>query len=210
MVEFDGALDPLRVTNEAVQVLGPDGRRLSVRCRVQSGRLVVELEVDAALLSDPPSTLEVALAGLPSVHALGTVDGRWLASATRLHVPVASPRLAPLGTPAVRVVSVGGHGIPPPSPIRLTGSLVLVFDGVLDPSTLGPGSCPLFPVEHGLVLGEPFDPLVSWRCTGRRFEVELDLSGARGRFELDLRQFRVRGLSGTAPEPALKTALSLS
>jgi hypothetical protein len=54
------------------------------------------------------------------------------------------------------------------------------------------------------------NPAVRWSCIGRRFEVELDLGDARGRFELDLRQFRIRDLSGAAPEPALKTELALS
>jgi hypothetical protein len=65
-------------------------------------------------------------------------------------------------------------------------------------------------VDHGLVLGERMDPRVRWRSVGRRFEVDLDLTGVRGRYQLDLRQSRMRDLSGTAPEPALKTELVLS
>jgi hypothetical protein len=210
VVVLESALDPLRVTDGAVQVRATDGRSLPARSRVQAGRLVVELLVDAALLADVPVSVELTLAGLPSVHALGTVDGRRLAATTHLDVPVDSAGLAALGRSSVRLISVAGHGVPPPSPLPCSGLLTLVFDGVLDPRTLGPGSCPLFPVDHGLVLGERMDPRVRWRCVGRRFEVDLDLTGVRGRYQLDLRQSRMRDLSGTAPEPALKTELVLS
>ncbi|HYN65086.1 MAG TPA: hypothetical protein VES36_10835, partial [Candidatus Limnocylindrales bacterium] len=63
--------------------------------------------------------------------------------------------------------------------------------------------CPVFPLEHGLVLSTPLLPDVRWRCRGQRFELTLELTGQRGRFQLDLRRFRWRDLRGGIPEPAL-------
>jgi hypothetical protein len=210
VVVLDGAVDPMRVTDLSVQVRDPGGRVLPARVTARSGRMVLELLVDEGLFQAAPTKVGVTLAGLPSAHALSTIDGRWLGATTHLVVEVDPSRLRSLGASSVRVVSVAGHGVPPPSPLRNPEPLTLVFDGVLDPLTLGPGSFSLFPVEQGLVLGEPLDPIVRWRCVGRRFEVELDLGGARGRFELDLRTSRMRDLAGAVPEPALKIELALS
>lgn len=210
VVTLDGAVDPLRLSDRSVTVRADDGRVLASRCRVKAGLLVVELVVDDAILGDAPSSLELTLAGLPSVHALSTLDGRWLVRTTRLVLGVGPRGLAPIGASGARLIAVAGHDVPPPSPMAHSGALTLVFDGVLDPGTLDAGACPLFPVERGLVLGERVEPRLRWRCIGRRFEIDLDLVGMRGRFELDLRQTRMRDLSGAAPQPALKTELALS
>lgn len=209
MVELDGSIDPLSVTARSVVVTREDGRPLTVQVTSSGARLQVEVEVGPALLADRPSEIHLRLAGLPSVHALATRDGRRLARSTVLiHTIVRD--LDPLGAAPVRLERVADHALPPPDPLPVTGILRLVFDGVLDPATLRPEDCALWPMQAGLVLEPPFQPGVDWRCTGSRFELRLDLSGAEDLLQLDLRRLGILDLSGARPEPPLVVKLLAS
>jgi len=203
-VALDGPVDPLSVTARSVGAAREDGRPLAARVGTSAGQVVVELEVDEALLAAPPTAVVVHLLGLPSPHALATLDGRRLGSAARIAFRV-SAALEPRGGSPARLVEIAGHAPRPELELAAGDPLVLVLDGVLDPATLAPGDCPLFPVEQGLVLPAPLLPAVRWRCLGERFELTLGLGGHRGRFQLDLRRFGWRDLSGGIPEPALVT-----
>jgi len=203
-VSLDGPVDPLSLTAVSVTALGEDGRPLPARIGTSSGRVVLQLEVDRSLLADPPARVELRLLGLPSPHALRTLDGRRLAATTRVGFRVTGG-LEPRGPSPALLLAMDGE---PPGPLVELApgrALALRFDGVLDPATLQPGDCPLFPLVNGLVLSTPVLPDVRWRCLGERFEVELGLAGQRGRFRLDLRRFGWRDLAGGIPEPALVT-----
>ena len=203
-VALDGPVDPLSVTARSVSATREDGRPLAARIATSAGRVVVELEVDQALLGEPPPVVIVRLLGLPSPHAVATLDGRRLGATAGIAFR-ASAGLEPRGWTPARLVEVAGHPPRPELALPAGEPLVLVLEGVLDPSTLEPEDCPLFPVEQGLVLPAPLLPEVRWRCVGERFELSLGLGGRRGRFQLDLRRFRWRDLAGGIPEPALVT-----
>ncbi|HZL99745.1 MAG TPA: hypothetical protein VFD43_05780 [Planctomycetota bacterium] len=203
-LDLGGPVDPLSLTSASVSAWREDGRPLPAIVTTASGRIVLQLDVDEALLADPPAEVRVRLLGLPSPHALRTLDGRRLAGSAQAVFRVAGV-LEPRGPSPARLVAL--DGLPPRPELELApeGRIVLRFEGVLDPSTLGPGACPLFPMEQGLVLSTPIFPEARWRCTGERFELTLSLAGRRGRFQLDLRRVRWRDLAGGIPEPALVT-----
>jgi hypothetical protein len=203
-VALDGPIDPLSVTDRSISAVREDGRPLAARVGTSAGCVVVELVIDDALLAAPPPVVVVRLLGLPSPHAVATLDGRRLGASARIGFRVTSA-LEPRGSSPARIVEVAGSPPRPELELPAGGPLVLVVDGVLDPSTLAPEGCPLFPVEQGLVLPVPLLPEVRWRCLGERFELTLGLGGHRGRFQLDLRRFHWRDLSGGIPEPALVT-----
>jgi len=195
-------VDPLSVTAASVSAARLDGRPLGSRVGVAGGRVVVELVVDESLLADPPEAVAVTLIGLPSPHAVRTLDGRRLVAAARLDFRVTSV-LEPRGALPARLLDVDGQPPRPGLQLTVDGPVVLRLDGVLDPASLSPQACPLFPLENGLVLPVPVEPVLSWRCIGDRFELELGLDGQHGRFQLDLRRFRWRDLAGGIPEPTL-------
>jgi hypothetical protein len=209
VVELDATLDPLSVGPSSVIVRADDGSALACRLIVSGGQLMVVLQLDGPLLRQPPSHVEVVLAGLPSVHALTFLDGRRLSRTQRLRFEL-RPVLTMQAAGPVRLVEVAGRGVPPGDEVPLDGPLTLHFAGVLDPNTIRPEACPLYPVESGLVLTEPVLPAVEWTCVGERFEVTLDPGPARGRLQLDLRRFGLRDLEGRPPEPALVVQLITS
>ena len=197
-----GPVDPFSVTAASVSASRDDGRPLASRVGTSAGAIVVELEVDEALLADPPQAVVVRLLGLPSPHAVSTLDGRRLAAPAQLRFRVTAA-LEPRGSSPARLLELDGQ---PPRPgllLEADGPVLLRLDGVLDPDSLRPVNCPLFPVENGLVLSTPVEPTVRWRCVGDRFELSLGLDGQHGRYQLDLRRFRWRDLSGGIPEPTL-------
>lgn len=202
MLALDGPIDPLSVTRASVSARRSDGRDLAAQVETSGGQLVLQLVVDAELLADPPESVALTVLGLPSPHALSTLDGRRLAATTRVDFTVTAGLEARGRSPA-RLVELGGQSPRPALELSAAEPLRLVIDGVLDPATLRPLDCPLFPLEQGLVLPTPLQPVTSWRCIGPRFELVLDLAGRRGRFQLDLRRFGWRDLAGGIPEPAL-------
>lgn len=202
VVGLDGTVDPLSVTAASVVAARDDGRPLASRMGAAAGQVVVELEVDEALLADPPDTVVVRLLGLPSPHAVSTLDGRRLAAPATFRFRVTAA-LEPRGSAPARLLDIDGHAPAPGLEIVAAGPLVIRLDGVLDPASLSPETCPLFPLENGLVLSSPLRPAVTWRCTGERFELRLGLGDQHGRFQLDLRRFGWRDLSGGIPEPTL-------
>jgi hypothetical protein len=206
---FDGALDPLSVDSRSVAVRRGDGDPLPARRAVVGGRLLVELRVDQALIRDRPVDVFVELSGLPAVDALFLLDGRRLEAPQRLRFEV-SGSLETRGSRPTRLVRLGGRPVPPDGPLRLDGPLTMVFEGVLDPATLVPEACPLYPLESGLVLGEPVLPELGWSCMGDRFEITLDPGRPARPLQLDLRRFGLRDLTGRAPEPALVVELRTS
>jgi hypothetical protein len=201
-VELDGAIDPLSITARSVIVTRDDGRPLTAHLSSGGRRLFVDVEVGPELLDDRPGAIVLRIVGLPSVHALGTRDGRRLGRSETLVHPVERD-LDRLGTVTARLTRVAGRDLPPPQPLEVGRVLSLEFDGVLDPKTLLPGSCSLWPRQAGLVLSTPVRPEVDWRCVGSRFELHLGLGETRGSLELDMRRLGILDLSGARPEPPL-------
>jgi len=195
-------VDPFSVTAASVSASRDDGRPLASRAGTSAGAIVVVLVVDEALLADPPQAVVVRLLGLPSPHAVSTLDGRRLAGPAQLRFRVTAA-LEPRGSSPARLLDVDGQPPRPGLALAADGPVVLRLDGVLDPDSLRPENCPLFPVENGLVLSSSVEPEVRWRCVGDRFELSLGLDGQHGRFQLDLRRFRWRDLAGGIPEPTL-------
>ncbi len=199
---FDEALAPLSVTGRSVSVEDAEGRALPVSLDVARGALGVQLVIDAPLLEDPPSHVVVRLTGGPSRHGLTLVDGRSLERTTRVRVPVEGGLRAGRQQPP-RLLSVGGHDLPLEAASIVVGSpMTLTFDLPLDPASLRPDHCPLQPVAQGVTL-RPVLPRLEWRCIGDQFELHLLLDDDPGPVRLDLRRFAIRGLSGSAPEPAV-------
>ncbi|HEX5009101.1 MAG TPA: hypothetical protein VFY71_01775 [Planctomycetota bacterium] len=203
MLSFDAALDPLSVDSSSVIVGDVDGRRLEAEVGVEAGQLVIRPVATPELVAQPPAALQVRLAGLPSPHALRTAGGRALGRGQTLRVPL-RPALQDEGPAPPRLIEPAEAVVDVPS----DGRVVLVFDGVLDPSTVTPGDCALQPLAGGLVLtGAPVLPGVGWRCVGRRFELTLRLPRASGALQLSLRRSGLRGVDGRVPEPARELEL---
>ena len=204
-LRLDAPIDPLSVTRDAVDVRG-DGAPLAAELAVEQGALVVRPVVTAELLARPPARLEVLLAGSPSLRGLRTTSGLALEGPATV-VARLEPRLADTTGAAPRLVALQGL---PPAPVAVVGDegrVRLVFDGVLDPATVTPATCALNALQGGLVLPEPIEPGVRWSCTGRRFELELELPARAGPLQLALRRMGLRDLSGRAPEPPLVAEL---
>jgi len=203
VLSFDAALDPLSVDSSSVVVSGADGQRLQAEVGVEAGQLVIRPVATPELVAQPPEALQVRLAGLPSPHALRAAGGRALGRGQTVRVPL-RPALQDEGPAPPRLVEPAEAVVDVP----LDGHVALVFDGVLDPSTVTPGDCALQPVAGGLVLtGAPVLPEVGWRCVGRRFELTLRLPRASGALQLSLRRSGLRGVDGRAPEPARELEL---
>ena len=201
-MELEDAVDPLSVTTRSVVVTREDGLPLAARLSSSGSRLFVELEVGPGLLDDRPREVRVRLVGLPSIHALALRDGRRLARGETLVHPV-DRDLDPLGTAPVRLARIGGQALPPKQPLQVGRMLSLEFEGVLDPDSLRPDSCSLWPRQAGLVLATPVRPEVDWLCVGSRFELRLLLGETTGPLQLDLRRLGILDLSGVRPEPSL-------
>lgn len=184
-----------------------DGRPLEARLGTAAGVLVIELVVTPELLAEAPPAARVRLLGAPSPQALRTTDGRPLAAPVTLRWPLL-PRLHGSGG-APRLLSVNGRPLPLSATLETAGPLSLLFDGVLDPATVSPEACPLWPREGEITLKTPLEPPVSWRLVGERFELLLDLGAARGSYWLQLGTVGVRGLAGHAPEPPLKLKIEV-
>ena len=209
ILRLDGDVDPLGVTALSVDVLRDDGRSLPARVGTSAGGLLVELIVTPELLADAPPSALVRLAGLPSMHALRTTDGRRLRAPAALRWPL-NGRLQGSNGASPRLLEVDGRPLPLDGPVAADGPLRLLFEGIVDPGTVSPETCPLYPLEHGLTLATPLLPRVGWRCIGDRFELVLDLGQPHGTLELNLRRFGLRDFSGRSPEPPLKTEVRAS
>lgn len=203
---FDGAVDPLAVTERSVRVITTAGEQLPRRVRVDGSALEISLRVDAGLLERAPSGVVIHLAGAPSLHGLVARDGRRLERSLALPVPLGEG-LAPSARGAPRLVSVNGVPLDDPTPPRHAGVLELIFEGRVDPATLRPETCPLIPVTGDVAL-DPLAPQVSWWLEGERFGVRLELPPGTGPLELRTRMLGLRGPDGAAPEPRAVVAVA--
>jgi len=196
-LRFDHELEPLAVTPVAVRVETDEGRALRVRRTVEGARLLLALDVDRALLEQPPGGLRVRLAGMPSPHALRGVDGVGLEMAIQIDVRLQA-RLEG-GADRARLVRVGGLPLGASAEWEHGDTLVLEFSGVLDPESLLGEALPLFPLAEGLSLSPVF-PRVDWIVSGDGTEVVLDLSDLPGPLALHWARVGWRGLDGMPPE----------
>jgi hypothetical protein len=201
VIALDEAVDPLSVHDGSVAVSGSDGAPLDAELSVEGGRLVIRPVATPDLLARGLVECRVRLTGAPSPRALRTTDGRLLARAESLAIRL-RPRLEDEDSSPPRVLAIQGR--PPAASIELRDArLELSFEGVLDPATLTPERCALYPLVGGLVLDQPVWPSVDWRCIGRRFELRLQLAPGSGPLQLNLRRAGLRGLGGRVPEPPL-------
>jgi hypothetical protein len=196
---FDGAVDPLAVTERSVRVATTAGEELLRRVRVDGPALEISLHVDAGLLERAPSAVVIHLAGAPSLHGLTSRDGRHLARPLALTVPL-SQGMAPTARGAPRLVSVNGVPLGDPMPPRHAGAIELLFEGRIDLATLRPETCPLLPVAGDVAL-DPLAPGVTWWLEGERFAVRLELPPGTGLLELRTRMLGLRGPDGAPCEP---------
>lgn len=201
MIALDGAVDALSVHDGSVDVSGSDGAPLEAELAVEGGRLVLRPVATPALQARGLTACRVRLTGAPSPRALRTTDGRLLARSQSLVVPMHSRLEDEVGAPPWLLAI---QGRPPAATVELRGArLELSFDGVLDPASLTPEQCALYPLVGGLVLDQPVLPRVDWRCIGRRFELVLQLAPGTGPLQLNLRRAGWRGLAGRVAEPPL-------
>jgi hypothetical protein len=198
-VTLDGAIDPLTVDDASVRVVSEDGTALPVALAVGDGRLKVALVVTPELLSGKSFDAWLEVAGLPSPLAIRTLDGRRLSGPVRRHL-----RLQPLLQSATaehpQLLSIDGRA-PGGEPMTVSSEITLTFSGVLDPATLLPANCPIFPIAGQLRLPTPILPEVRWRCIGERFDLILTIPPGSGRLRLLMRALAVRDIAGRAPEP---------
>jgi hypothetical protein len=205
VLRFDEPLDPLSLVPGAV-VVSADGVPLEAEIGIELGSLAVRPVVSAQLLARPPARLAVRVAGGPALRGLRTASGSALESPVTVAAAL-SPVLADETGLVARLVSLQGR---PPSPVASLGAdgrVLLVFEGVLDPATITPASCAVSALQGGLVLPEPIQPEVRWRCVARRFELELRLPAGAGSLQLALRRTGLRDLAGRVPEPPLVAEL---
>ena len=199
-VVLDGPIDPLSANASSVRLLRDDGTVVPVVLRPADGRLLVELIVTSGTMKDGLEEAWLELRGLPSPQALSTVDGRRLRASVRRRVNLL-PKLHAPGTGPTRLVAIDGAT---PGGITRTvdGSITLTFAGVLDPASIAPSTCPLFPFVGELRLATAVLPEVGWQCVGDRFDLVLAVPPGSGHLQLLLRSFGVRDLTGRGPEPA--------
>lgn len=206
-IALGGPVDPLSVTPRSVRVTDAAGNELPCVRGTADGRLTIALVLDAARLASPPARVRVALAGAPSVHAVRQVDGRPLARACMLEIPLdprlvgRRARLIMLGT---RPVEAAAADPPLPPPWRL------VYDQPLDPETLARAPGPVWRRAGGVALGEVPARVTLQRIVGARCEIEVlvDDSASLEGVVLDLSRWGARDLTGARPEPPLVVPLT--
>ncbi len=206
VLRCDRALDALSLTPRSVRVALPDGAPVEAAWSVRGEELLVSLVVDERLLDDPPDAVRVRLAGLPSPHAVRGADGAALARPYETTVAL-DPRLA--GAGGARLVEVNGRPTDRRGEIAHDGVLTLVFEGAVDPGSVAPEACPLFPVAGGLQL-KPVLPETRWSLLGSRCEVRLLLPPDVGPLELVWRRLGLRDLAGRPPDGPLLLTLTSS
>ena len=204
-VRFSGPISPSSVNGFSVSVTDENGELLQVERRVKGSRLTIFLIVDNAMFSSPPQEAVVTLAGLPSPASVTLEDGRRLSRRRQLKCQL-SPTLVTRKKGPPRLAGVEGAPWPLPDRLAVEGRMTLFFDGVLDPLTISPETCPLLPVRDGLRLA-PLFPGVAWHCVGDRFTLRLDLPSSPNEMGFALRRTESRGLSGQPLSEALVVRL---
>lgn len=198
-------MDPLSAGPGSVRLLDAGGRPVPVSVAVEGGRVFVRPAVGPAELARPPARWTLEVAGGPSPLALRTLDGRRLGRGVAVGVEV-EPRLDAGEEGPPRLVAVQGGPPGPEAALAPDGSVVLEFEGVLDPGRLRPADCALRPLEGGLELA-PVEPEVDWTCRAQRCELRLRVPRGGGPLLLGLRRSGLRGLDGRGVEPALEIVL---
>jgi hypothetical protein len=206
VIGFSTDLDPLSATPASVRVFSAQGQPLEHRLRVRGRELLLTLSLDEELMRDPPESCRVQLAGLPSVHALRSRSAAALAGARSLVVRL-QPRLASAGR--VRLQSINGRSADERGSVPHAGRIQLTFEGVVDPDSVTPTNCPLFPVAAGLQL-KPVLPDTRWSLQGSRCEIQLVVPSGSGPLELIWKRLGLKGLDGLPSEGPLVVTLSSS
>jgi hypothetical protein len=206
LLSFDGAVDPISVTSDAVSVTDPDGAPLAADVVVEHGALAVRLAVTPALLARPPAGISVRLPGAPALRSLRMIDGTALGQPVRA-AAVLRGRLEDGSGEVPRLVLLQGRPVATAAEFGPDGRVLLGFDGVLDPASVTPANCALNALQGGLVLPTPLQPAVDWSCVGRRFTLELRVPPAAGPLQFALRRSGLRDLSGRCPEPPIVAEL---
>lgn len=205
-IDFSADLDPLSVTPRSVRVATLEGALPEARLEVIGPRLVVTLVLDEGSLDELPGTLRISLPGGPALHAVRSASGVSLPASSTLDVALGS-RLVPRGR--VRLRAINGRGADERGTVPHDGLIRLSFTGVVDPASVTPGNCPLFPIAEGLQL-KPLLPETRWSLVGSRCEVLLEVPVGSGPLELVWKRLGLRGLDGAPSEGPLVVTLSSS
>lgn len=221
-VRLKAPVHPATAAPPAIRVTGPDGAPLAFMARCRDDRLELSLVIDAQVWADPPARAVVRLSGAPAAQVVEWRSGGVLASSIVLDWELAPrlvdpepglPRLVELRGRRVLALDAAlaggadaGPGGVPVVRVPVDGVLTLVFDGVLDPETLGTGSVLVHPVA-GEVLLDPWQPEITWRVVGRAFEITLALPEGAQDLQLSMRRVRWRDLSGRPVDGALSLLL---
>jgi hypothetical protein len=206
VIDFSADLDPLAVTHRSVRVVSGRGIPLAHRTQVRGRQLTLLLQLDESQVLDPPASLRVRLSGLPSLHALRSRGGAALSESRSIDVRLEA-RLARAGSVALR--SINDRPTEERGVVSHHGTIVLAFDGVVDPGTVTPGNCPLFPIAAGLQL-KPLLPDTRWSLVGTRCEILLEVPSGSGPVELIWKRLGLRGLDGRLLRGPLVVTLSSS
>lgn len=203
VVRFGEArLLPASVTSASVRVLA-EGVDLRRQVTVSAGALAIHLVVDDALLSSAPATVDVVLAGRPSLHALRFARGRRLERTQQLRFRL-SGELAGQGA-TFRLLTIAGV-LADGGLVAVEDPMELVFEGAIDPSSVVPESCPLARQEGALTL-QPVLPDLAWWVVGNRSTLVLSGLPRGEALQLRLRDWALRDVAGRAPSPLLNITL---
>lgn len=211
LVPLPASPDPLSLTTRSLRVTDERGRVLAHRATCEGAAVLVRLEIDAALLADPPRQVRVGVAGGASLFGLLTEDGDVLparhatfpmrgALADR---PEGGLFLALDASTAndARDASAESTVIVPDA-----SAWTLFLQGVVDPAHLPPDALPLFPLVGGTEWPAVHAPF-RWLVIGDASEVVLDLRGLPDPLRFRSRRTSLRSLGGRALEPRVELTL---
>lgn len=197
-LRLGAAPDPLTLSERALRVSRPDGRALPARLSVTRDGVAVALVVDASIWNDPPPAARITVLGGPSAHALLRQDGSPWPETFAVSVEL-DPELTPGSPPGLSLRRRGAAEV-------VGGSLLLAFDGVLDPDTATDQCVPLFPESNGERLTPRYGP-TAWQVVGGDTLVQVDLTALPSGLWCSTRRLTLRALDGSAPEPRLEFQL---